>query len=190
MSDTLVAVKPTRLLHFRHYFPLSSSPRYPLSHLLQSNTSCSLCFYNVSIHTNGGLRKILPICATARSELEEPSSIELVRITCEQQFDEVLAEAEKRQESIIVLWMANWCRKCIYLNPKLEKLAAEYYPRVRFYCIDVNLVPQSLVNRAGVTKMPTIQLWINSKIQGEVIGNHTAWLVIEDIKRMIDNEEV
>ncbi|KAM5551758.1 thioredoxin-like 3-1, chloroplastic [Rosa sericea] len=25
--------------------------------------------------------------------------------------------------------MASWCRKCIYLKLKLEKLAAEYYPR-------------------------------------------------------------
>ncbi|KAJ3689091.1 hypothetical protein LUZ61_018255 [Rhynchospora tenuis] len=188
MSDTLVAVKPARLLHFRPYFPPSSSPLYPLCSFLKSDTSSS-CFCNVSIRTTGGLRKVLPISATAWSELEEPSSIELVQITCEQQFDEVLAEAEKRKESIIILWMANWCRKCIYLKPKLEKLAAEYYPRVQFYCIDVNLVPQSLVNRAGVIKMPTIQLWSNSKIQGEVIGDHTAWLVIEDIKRMIDNEE-
>ena len=32
-----------------------------------------------------------------------------------------------------VIWvcrMANWCRKCIYLKPKLEKLAAEYYQRL------------------------------------------------------------
>jgi thiol-disulfide isomerase/thioredoxin len=26
--------------------------------------------------------------------------------------------------------MASWCRKCIYLKPKLEKLAAEYHPRL------------------------------------------------------------
>lgn len=34
--------------------------------------------------------------------------------------------------------MANWCRKCIYLKPKLEKLAAEYYPRldIDFLLID------------------------------------------------------
>ncbi|XVE99276.1 hypothetical protein REPUB_Repub03eG0184500 [Reevesia pubescens] len=47
--------------------------------------------------------------------------------------------------------MASWCRKCIYLKPKLEKLAADYYPRLRFYCIDVNTVPHNLVARAGVT---------------------------------------
>ncbi|XP_040367164.1 uncharacterized protein LOC121050581 isoform X3 [Rosa chinensis] len=30
--------------------------------------------------------------------------------------------------------MASWCRKCIYLKLKLEKLATEYYPRCR--CAD------------------------------------------------------
>ncbi|KAF3319900.1 thioredoxin-like 3-2 [Carex littledalei] len=189
MSDSLVAVKTPRLLHFRPHFFISSSPPYSLSHHLKSSTS-SLLFYDVSIRVSGGSRKDLSVSAIEQGELEEPSSIELGQITCEQQFDEVLAEAEKLKESVVILWMAYWCRKCIYLKPKLEKLAAEYYPRVQFYCIDVNSVPQSLVNRAGVKKMPTIQLWHERKMQGEVIGGHTAWLVIEDIRRMIDNEEI
>lgn len=120
---------------------------------------------------------------------EEPTSIELVPIAGEEQFNRVVAEAQQLEESIVILWMANWCRKCIYLKPKLEKLAVDYYPRIRFYCIDVNSVPQKLVNRAGVTKMPTIQLWRDSQKQAEVIGGHKAWLVIDDIRRMIEDDE-
>ncbi|XP_040968298.1 uncharacterized protein [Gossypium hirsutum] len=128
--------------------------------------------------------------------------------------------------------MASWCRKCIYLKPKLEKLAADYYPRLRFYCVDVNTVPHNLVARAGVTKMPTIQvsinslinqnfyldfyviekpvsstymdtghiyfprdppwhfskLWRDSKKQAEVIGGHKAYLVVNEVRQMIENE--
>lgn len=29
----------------------------------------------------------------------------------------------------VVCRMASWCRKCIFLKPKLEKLAVDYYPR-------------------------------------------------------------
>jgi thiol-disulfide isomerase/thioredoxin len=29
--------------------------------------------------------------------------------------------------------MASWCRKCIYLKPKLEKLAADYYRRFALF---------------------------------------------------------
>ncbi|XP_020525556.1 thioredoxin-like 3-1, chloroplastic isoform X2 [Amborella trichopoda] len=87
----------------------------------------------------------------ASQDVELPSSIELEPITSEKQFDRVIAEAQDLEESVIILWMASWCRKCVYLKPKLEKLATEYYPRIQFYCINVNSVPQRLVNRAAVT---------------------------------------
>ncbi|VAI51560.1 unnamed protein product [Triticum turgidum subsp. durum] len=84
-------------------------------------------------------------------EEEGPAWVELEPIGGEEQLDRALAEAQQRGVPIVVFWTASWCRKCIYLKPKLEKLAAEYYPRIRFYCVDVNAVPQKLVNRAGVT---------------------------------------
>lgn len=115
-------------------------------------------------------------------------SVELEPIGSESQFDRVVAEAQQLEESVIVVWMASWCRKCIYLKPKLEKLAADYYPRLRFYCVDVNKVPHKLVARAGVTKMPTIQLWKDSKKQAEVIGGHKAYLVVNEVREMIENE--
>ncbi|CAH9068225.1 unnamed protein product [Cuscuta epithymum] len=55
-------------------------------------------------------------------------------------------------------WMAAWCRKCIYLKPKLEKMVAEYDSKIKFYCVDVNRVPKALVNRGNISKMPTIQV--------------------------------
>ncbi|KAE8804026.1 thioredoxin-like 3-2, chloroplastic [Hordeum vulgare] len=122
-------------------------------------------------------------------EEEGPAWVELEPIGGEDQLDWALAEAQQRGVPIVVLWTASWCRKCIYLKPKLEKLAAEYYPRIRFYCVDVNAVPQKLVNRAGVTKMPSIQMWSSSQKQAEVIGGHESWMVIEDVRRMVEQEE-
>jgi len=37
--------------------------------------------------------------------------------------------------------------------------------------------------------MPSIQLWIDSQKQDEVIGGHKSWLVIDDVRRMIEREE-
>lgn len=141
-----------------------------------------------------GPPRAAPAASAARErvaeEEERPVSVELEPIASEQQLDWVLGEAQQLQLPIVLLWMASWCRKCIYLKPKLEKLAAEYHPRIRFYCIDVNCVPQKLVNRAGVTKMPCIQLWSDSRKQAEVIGGgHKSWLVIDDVRRMIEQEE-
>ncbi|GAV62528.1 Thioredoxin domain-containing protein [Cephalotus follicularis] len=119
---------------------------------------------------------------------ELPASIQLEPICSETQFDRVIAEAQQLEQSVIVVWMASWCRKCIYLKPKLEKLACDYYPTLRFYRVDVNSVPHKLVTRAGVTKMPTIQLWKDGKKQGEVIGGHKAYLVISEVRELIENE--
>ncbi|KAG5051957.1 hypothetical protein AAZX31_02G153500 [Glycine max] len=121
-------------------------------------------------------------------EEEESVFLYLQPISSENHFDRVLAKAQTLDEGVVVVWMANWCRKCIYLKPKLEKLAAEYYPRLQFYSVDVNTVSHKLVTRAGVTKMPTIQLWRDSKKQGEVIGGHKAYLVINEVQEMIENE--
>ncbi|CAA7390811.1 unnamed protein product [Spirodela intermedia] len=120
-------------------------------------------------------------------EAEAPVSVELETISGEEQFDNISAEAEKHGVPFVVVWMAHWCRKCIYLKPKLEKLAATYHPTIRFYCVDVNSVPHKFVKRAGVTRMPTIQLWKDSTKQAEVIGGHKAWLVINDVRQMIEN---
>ncbi|XVE75389.1 hypothetical protein DITRI_Ditri12bG0090500 [Diplodiscus trichospermus] len=122
-------------------------------------------------------------------ELDDaPLAVELQQICSESHFDRVIADAHRLEESLIILWMASWCRKCIYLKPKLEKLAADYYQRLRFYCVDVNSIPHKLVARAGVTKMPTIQLWRDSRKQAEVIGGHKAYLVVNEVREMIENE--
>ncbi|KAL8518039.1 hypothetical protein ACS0TY_009361 [Phlomoides rotata] len=117
-----------------------------------------------------------------------PLSMDLELISDESQFDRVVAEAQQLDQPVVVLWMASWCRKCIYLKPKLEKLASDYYPRIRFYSVDVNSIPHKLVVRAGVTKMPTIQLWRDGKKQAEVVGGHKAYLVVNEVREMIDNE--
>lgn len=114
-----------------------------------------------------------------------PLSVDLEPLCSETQFDRIIAELE---QPAIIVWMASWCRKCIYLKPKLEKLAADYHPRLRFYCVDVNAVSHKLVTRAGVTKMPTIQLWKDGKKEAEVIGGHKAYLVVNEVREMIENE--
>ena len=40
--------------------------------------------------------------------------------------DLILQRAKELSQPVLIDWMAAWCRKCIYLKPKLEKLAAEY----------------------------------------------------------------
>ncbi|EPS74240.1 hypothetical protein M569_00516, partial [Genlisea aurea] len=120
-------------------------------------------------------------------ELYRPDSSDMEPIRDTEEFDRILEKSKEISQPILVDWMAAWCRKCIYLKPKLEKLAAEYNTRMKFYCVDVNNVPQALVKRANVTKMPTIQIWEGGELKEEVIGGHKAWLVIEEVRQMISN---
>ncbi|XP_024536983.1 thioredoxin-like 3-2, chloroplastic [Selaginella moellendorffii] len=123
--------------------------------------------------------------ATWWGGIQKPDKVELQPITSEEEFDRVLLDCQESNKGAVIEWMALWCRKCIYLKPKLEKLGAEFYPHINFYCVDVNCVPKSLIERASVTKMPTIQLWRNGEKQGEVIGGHQAWLVLDEVRDML-----
>ncbi|KAF8365192.1 hypothetical protein HHK36_017456 [Tetracentron sinense] len=114
-------------------------------------------------------------------DLSRPTVIEMEPITdCDQ-----LAQILELSQPIIIHWMASWCRKCIYLKPKLERLAADYDTKIKFYYVDVNNVSQALVKRGNISKMPTIQLWKDGEMKEEVIGGHKAWLVIDEVREMI-----
>ncbi|TKY62524.1 Thioredoxin 3-1 [Spatholobus suberectus] len=118
-------------------------------------------------------------------DLSRPSELEMEQINDCEQLDQILVHAHQNSQPILIDWMAAWCRKCIYLKPKLEKLAAEYHDKVKFYYVDVNKVPQTLVKRGNISKMPTMQLWKDGEMKAEVIGGHKAWLVIEEVREMI-----
>ncbi|PWA42385.1 WCRKC thioredoxin 1 [Artemisia annua] len=125
--------------------------------------------------------------AEAFWDLSRPSFVAMEPITDADHLEIILEQAKQNSQPIIIDWMASWCRKCIYLKPKLEKLAAEYDTKLKFYCVDVNNVPQALVKRGNISKMPTIQLWKDGEMKAEVIGGHKAWLVIEEVREMIQN---
>lgn len=131
------------------------------------------------------IRRNLRVEANWWPDLSRPSTIEMKAINDCEQLDQILQHAQQNSQLVLIDWMAAWCRKCIYLKPKLEKLAAEFDTKTDFYYVDVNKVPQSLVKRGNVSKMPTIQLWKGGEMKAEVIGGHKGWLVIEEVREMI-----
>ena len=85
---------------------------------------------------------------------------------------------------VVADWEALWCRKCKYLRPKLAKLA-KTMPALRFVSIDVNAAPYAEVTAAGISKMPTIQLWRDGQVVGEIIGASETAMVIEQVEKLI-----
>lgn len=107
--------------------------------------------------------------------LEEISADEFLKIT-----------GDPAHEPLIVDWEAKWCRKCKYLKPKLAKLQ-EVFPKLRFVSLDVNKAPMTVVQGAGVTKMPTVQIWKQGQSVNQVIGGEDGKAVVEKIRSMLQD---
>ncbi|XP_048426463.1 thioredoxin-like 3-1, chloroplastic isoform X2 [Pyrus x bretschneideri] len=140
-----------------------------------------LGFLNRNRDGNRMLKMDLKVEAFWGTDTSRPTVVEMEAINDCDQLDQILSQAQERSQPIVIDWMASWCRKCIYLKPKLEKLAAEYDTKVKFYYVDVNKVPQALVKRGNIS------VWKDGEFKAEVIGGHKAWLVLEEVREMLQN---
>ncbi|KAL0042313.1 hypothetical protein WJX77_008938 [Trebouxia sp. C0004] len=102
------------------------------------------------------------------------------------QTEEDFAEALTQNKVLVVDWMARWCRKCIYLKPKIQKMMEEEFPDLPIVYIDVNAVPGKLVYGNGIKKMPTIALYQNQEKVAEHIAAEGGKDAVGKIKAMIE----
>ncbi|KAI7991462.1 hypothetical protein LOK49_LG12G02896 [Camellia lanceoleosa] len=110
----------------------SCDQHYPKSAFRRASLATNHDVCSRKIDLNGGYDRIKALTSHSSVHGLESSlvSVKLEPISSESQFGRVVAEAQQLEESVVIVWMASWCRKCVYLKPKLEKLAADYYPRI------------------------------------------------------------
>jgi thiol-disulfide isomerase/thioredoxin len=164
-----------------HHLPIAHSQRV-LQHFhpatLQTQTGHAVSNFPIV-----GVRTV-PLPATLESDssphthsnhnhIEEISAAEFLKIT-----------QDPTHEPLIVDWEAKWCRKCKFLRPKLAQLK-EAFPKLRFVSVDVQQAPLAVVQGAGVSKMPTVQVWKNGQNIREVIGGEGGKMVITQIRNMV-----
>ncbi|CAL5219423.1 g1252 [Coccomyxa viridis] len=101
------------------------------------------------------------------------------------QSEEEFNEAVSQSKIVVVDWMAKWCRKCIYLKPKLQKLFQEEFPGVPLVFIDVNAVPGSLVTGNGIRKMPTIAVYKEGKKISEHVAQETGTGSFQKVREIV-----
>jgi thioredoxin-like negative regulator of GroEL len=101
-------------------------------------------------------------------QVEAISADEFLRIT-----------GDPAHEPFLIDWEAKWCRKCMFLKPKLAGLK-EAFPKLRFFSVDVQKAPMSVLQGAGIKKMPTVQVWKQGQSVSEVIGGD-----VEKIRNMV-----
>ncbi|KAB2608084.1 thioredoxin-like 3-1 [Pyrus ussuriensis x Pyrus communis] len=107
---------------------------------------------------NKTLKRDLKVEAFWDTDTSSPTVVELEAINDCDQLDQILSHARESSQPVVIDWM-------------------------KFYYVDVNKVPQGLVKRGNIFKMPTIQY------KAEVIGGHKAWLVLEEVREMLKNFE-
>ena len=84
----------------------------------------------------------------------------------EENFDEHLARSK---DPILVDFWASWCGPCRIIVPWLEELSVELSGQVHFAKINVEDNGE-LVNRFGISSIPTLMLFKKGKVVDQMIG--------------------
>ena len=68
---------------------------------------------------------------------------------------------------------------------KLEKFAY-WHPELGFSILDVNTMPQAIVKRVNVTQMPTLQIYRDGEIVGEIVGADDSDRVVAALRKCVE----
>jgi thioredoxin 1 len=100
--------------------------------------------------------------------------------------DEANFKSEVLDEKLPVLvdFWAVWCGPCKIIGPIIEELASEYDGKMKFGKINVD-ENNSLASQFGVMSIPTLKIFKNGKVVGELIGAAPKQVLEEEIKKHI-----
>lgn len=105
-------------------------------------------------------------------------------VTTPEQFDRLLQVATEHNALLVADFMARWCRKCLYLLPKLKKLGLEF-SNVYYCSINVNAVNR-LPRQFEITKLPTFIFFKKGERVGTIIGGAAPPKVASTLRTTIE----
>lgn len=101
-----------------------------------------------------------------------------------EQFDRLLQVATEHNALLVADFMATWCRKCLYLLPKLRKLGLEFSSV--YYCsINVNAVHR-LPKQFDIAKLPTFIFLKQGERVETIIGGAAPPKVANTLRTTIE----
>jgi len=79
------------------------------------------------------------------------------------------AEVTKSDLPVLVDFWAIWCGPCRMIAPIVEELSKEYIGKVKFGKVDIDTNNETAI-QFGIRSIPTLLLFKNGIIAGQVIG--------------------
>lgn len=83
--------------------------------------------------------------------------------------DEFSAKVLNSTKPVLVEFGAPWCGPCKMLEPVLSELASEYDGKVEFYSVNVDIIPQ-LVMEYSIMGVPTVILFSGGEPHHRLTG--------------------
>ncbi|KAJ1552188.1 Cytoplasmic thioredoxin isoenzyme 2 [Cladochytrium tenue] len=92
-------------------------------------------------------------------------------------------DAVKSGKLVVVDYFATWCGPCKMVAPKFSQLA-DKYPDAVFLKLDVDEFPE-IAEQAGVTAMPTFQLFKEGTRVGDEIRGVNVAAIEKEVQKFI-----
>ena len=89
----------------------------------------------------------------------------------------------KSSKPVLVDFWATWCQPCKSLAPIVDEVAGEFSSKVDFYKLDTDSNKQ-FAAQFGVRGLPTLMLFNNGQIVGQLIGMTSKVKIQEMLKKV------
>lgn len=99
----------------------------------------------------------------------------------DQNFDQEVLTSEK---PVLVDFWAPWCGPCQMVSPAVSQIAEEMKDIIKVGKLNVDENPQSS-SKYQIFSIPTLKIFKNGKILGEILGANPKHVIQEKIKNLL-----